>query len=550
MFGNESQPSVIYRYGAKAPTLGAEVIGEQIWLAHRYGNALVEIERDRRDAVAAKIRELSPTLHGALAEYERFSAAVQETAAEVKRANVAARRRSGEPRPDKERLKTLRNAKREAAAAVKVAKQRAYGSEQAKVALATIDAEFLERVKRARAESGLYWGTYLRVEQAAQKHRKGPPPRFRRWQHDGAVAVQIQRGMTVNDAIAGDNRIRLEPAGKWWRLWLRVQSEGRHPVWAVIPVRIHRPIPEDARIKWVSIHRRRVGCTDQWSVCFVLARESGWAKADTAGDGAVGIDLGWRVVPAGIRVAYWCGSDGWRHDNLIISERDAARWTKADDLRSIRDQRFNAAKENLRMRLATMGGKPQWLIETTSHLNQWRSAARLAALAIRWRGERFEGDEVAFAELEAWRKQDRHLYEWEANQRRKAVAWRDDLYRRFAAELSRRYRTVVLEDADWRELARHAPEEEADSRIGQFARTIAAPGRLREILRERFAESLLVPAEYTTQQCHVCGGRCEWDQGRHLEHTCEHCGCRWDQDANAAANMVAAASGPVACETP
>src|SRR3990172_5287182 len=39
-----------YSYGAKAPTENAELVRQQLILAHRYANRLVEIERERREA--------------------------------------------------------------------------------------------------------------------------------------------------------------------------------------------------------------------------------------------------------------------------------------------------------------------------------------------------------------------------------------------------------------------------------------------------------------------------------------------------------------------
>src|SRR3989337_2137911 len=39
-----------YSYGAKAPTENAELVRQQLILAHRYANRLGEIERERREA--------------------------------------------------------------------------------------------------------------------------------------------------------------------------------------------------------------------------------------------------------------------------------------------------------------------------------------------------------------------------------------------------------------------------------------------------------------------------------------------------------------------
>jgi hypothetical protein len=94
----------------------------------------------------------------------------------------------------------------------------------------------------------------------------------------------------------------------------------------------------------------------------------------------------------------------------------------------------------------------------------WRSVGRLAALVLRWRDDRFPGDAAVFDVLEAWRKQDKHLFEWEANLRRAAVDWRTTQYYEFAKKLALAYREVVVEDADWRALQTRPGPEAADAR--------------------------------------------------------------------------------------
>ena len=376
------------------------------------------------------------------------------------------------------------------------------------------------------------------------------------------MVVQLQGGLSPAEAFAGaDRRFRLEPVpDEAWdngapkrlqrtRAWVRVDSDGREPVWAVVPVTLHRPIPDDARIKWVYLIRRRVASKDNWSLCLVLSRQSGWMKTDLARGGCVGIDIGWRLVPDGLRVAYWVGDDG-RSGQLVLPLRDVGRWQKAQDLQSIRSKNFDAVV----LRLANwLRGRdlPDWLIERTKTLRQWRSQARLASVAIHWRGNRFDGDGEIFDAIEAWRKQDKHLWEWEHNQRRKAAAWREDTYRQLAAKLSRAYRTVCLEKTDWRQLARQAkPEEEGNAQAAHYMRT-ASPGQLTRLLAERFAEVVRVDPAHTTQRCHACGKLTPFDAAAQLTTTCRHCGAEWDQDFNAACNLLGgAARGPVMQKTP
>src|SRR5205807_6540186 len=107
--------------------------------------------------------------------------------------------------------------------------------------------------------------------------------RFHRWDGRGRLAVQLQGGLPVADAFGSDSRLRIAPvpAGAWERgappsarrttVQLRIGSEGREPVWATVPVVLHRPLPPAAQIKWVFLLRERIGTSEDWHVPFVLA---------------------------------------------------------------------------------------------------------------------------------------------------------------------------------------------------------------------------------------------------------------------------------------
>ena len=554
-FGNTSEPSLIYRYGCKAPIAGADIVVGQMSKAHRYANLLTEIERRRRERVAEIVAQLSPELARRNEECDHLRATIAECRQRIKAIRQRDRKRTAVPDDLRGELTTAQTAYREASAARKLAKAEAYDTPAAKIAMAYLDDVTRDAKKTARSECGLYWGTYLQIEAAADQARKSKtPPQFRRWIGDGKIAVQLQGGLSVEDAFGGnDTRFRIDPiAYNAWdkgvpkkaqrtTAWLRVGSENRQPVWAGFPVTLHRPLPDGATIKWVYAIRRRTACHDTWSLCIVLGRACGWAKTDTADGGSVGIDVGWRKTDTGLRVAYWVGSDG-ASDEVVISERDASQWQKADDLQAIRGQRFEAARAELADWLAGRD-VPDWLTET-AHIRQWHAQAKLAVVALAWRDQRFAGDDDAFTALEAWRKKDKHLYEWEVNQRRKATAWRLDMYRRVAADLSRRYHTARIEDTDWRDLARTPKPEEASEGSTRYWMRVASPGLFLQVIRHRFAAVEIVSAKNTTQRCYACGELTGFDARANLSTTCRHCGARWDQDANAAANLLA--SAPVA----
>ena len=105
---------------------------------------------------------------------------------------------------------------------------------------------------------------------------------------------------------------------------------------------------------------------------------------------------------------------------------------------------------------------PEWFIERSKSLGLWRAPAKLAGLIWHWKENHFRADASPHADarriirelrldekhygkpqsvfdlLEAWRKKDKHLYDWLARQRKNNERWRDDLYRNFAHRISRR----------------------------------------------------------------------------------------------------------------
>ncbi len=191
---------------------------------------------------------------------------------------------------------------------------------------------------------------------------------------------------------------------------------------------------------------------------------------------------------------------------------------------------------------------PEWLTEAAAHVGQWRSQGRLAGLTIRWRGERFAGDERIHTFLEIWRRADKHLFDWEASMRsRKTVGWRLNYYRNFAADLIRKYKTVVIPNTDWTTFLREKPVEQNgsgddDLNINPRPASMAGVGVLITALKGACANVVEVPAKDITRRCHVCGHIDAFDARTELIHKCRHCpdsAPPWDQGRNACANMLA-----------
>lgn len=532
----------------------------------------------------------------------------------------AARQDDADPASAREQIAALREQRNGLYCSLRESRREAFAAEDVQAALAEVEECHRDRQRRLRAASGLYWGNYLSVEAAAGSFRSGAPPVYQRWDGqfdldtqaanepamqqwrasghtgprpelpdarglpgDGRICVQLQKGLSVQDAMLGnDNRIRIEltrTTGHGGRqvgnAWVRVGSSGqggRQPVWCVVPFTYHRPLPPDALIKWVYLQRTREGRRYRWQVQFVIAREAGWDIPDAAETGTVAVNLGWRTTEDGLLTATWVGDDG-RQGTLVLPTGEVEhRWRKPEELQSLRDEGFNAARDHLAAWLDSQGDGthlPAWLASVRPHLRQWRSSARLRALVLHWHDHRFTGDDDIFPRLwgrrivqadgkpgyDWWYLQEVHLLDWQQSVMASRTRWRDDIYRNFAVSLRRQYHKIRLAKIRWSDMAASQPVEceEAENAVARYNQRVAAPYRLQQLLIEAFAESELIPAKNLTQTCSECGRLDAFDAATEVVRSCQHCGTPLNQDVRHCRNLLAApapteepASGEVA----
>ena len=607
MFGNPSLPSCVYKFGADAPTLHADLVNDEMRKMHRYRNRLVEIERSRREAVERALINLRPGIAEINERYARADAAV-ESALQIMRQKNSESRTTRSDKGALAEIKTAKAARKIAYDQRKSARAEAFADPAVKLRLAEIDAADLATRKAARGESGLYWGNYMIVENSCSGIRSGAPPIFQRWDWDGQIGVQIQGGLDADGIFeAADSRLQIDaPHSAAMADWsrravhrrtvcrMRIGSSGRSPIWTEFPILMHRPLPHHSRIKWAMLVRKRIGTQFQWSLNVTVSAAGGFAKPGSAAGGTVGIDVGWRMLDAGLRVAYWIGSDG-REGELVLPMADLQRWKKSEELQSIRDSHFNGAvsvlaawrdgdecpsyaadhatwlrrqsphndveRNNLNREYMAWRGlvdsplrtiaPPEWFGERAKNIRLWKSPAQLASLVLGWRDIRFAGDELIFPAMEEWRRRDKHLYEWQANQTRKAIAWRKNLYRNFASMMRKSYRVAAIEDCNWATMQKNAEADETPDPHGlKLYMRHAAVGDLLQTIRQAMSETASVPAENTTRIHFLCGELSGEKTPSNLYHQCEKCGVIYDQDRNAAENLLRAASGDVAAQTP
>lgn len=572
MFGHESKPTIVYRYDVRSfmkPTLSPiDFVRTQLTLARAYRNKLLNAEIAGRKAYREKRSELYPDFAALEETALKASAAVEEANTKIKLDKVS-RHLTGKKQRTSTGLITVKreavNARKAARAALKFRRDEISGD----TVLADAGNEAREKLRveadQWANENGLYQATKRKiVESVSQTCRTSQAdPVFTKWDGSGRLSCQIQAqakvlarvGPCTWEAItlgrydslirvreekvpvptglrdAAGNKIMTEKS--WTIISVRFGSDvNRNPIFVDCPVQTHRVPPPDAVIKWAELVCKRNGRDFVYYLCLQVAHDDGWEKEDRADSGMVAVNPGWRMVPEGLRVAYWVGSDGEEGQLVIPNTSKTHHGTvdqmqKVNDLQSIRDKLFEAMKPKLKAHFGD--AVPEWAAETIKFIDKIRSKDRIIKMVRDWQGELPDF-------LKKWYDKDIHLEKWGTFQRARFGRWRTAFYRQFAAMLRRKYKTVVFDNTKYADMRRNPePEQVKIDAVIQY-RNIASPGDLRELVQANM-DVIKVDAEHCTATCHKCNEVCEWDRLK-LEHMCEHCGTQFDQDANHCRNAL------------
>lgn len=533
---------LVYEYGCLPPARGRRQALEQMLGRHRLWNALVAVEREYRSQRALTLRD-----EAADRELEALSGRLAGFRQEIKARRQAARKRNVDISDLKE---GIARAKIDLASAMAAARRsrRARIEEQTQ-RLDQLEAERRRGVKQAQAESGLYWCNYddvIAKYESARKRalREGRELRFQTWTGAGKVTVRYQQGLPAAQVHGADKRLQIDPVSPlaWTspqrstrrklarsNVRIRTGSDGRTPVWLELPVVLHRPLPPDGMVRSASVVRDELAGRERWRLLITVSQADREAREGPA----VAVDLGWRLLPQGLRVAYWEDEQGAQGE-LVLGPDVLWQFSKLNDLKAIRDHHLRAAVAELKRWLQT-NEAPGWM--DLRRVDECRDACPLLRIYREWRDRRIEGDAGVFGALTAWYERFRHLHVWEVNLRDQVVRHRKEVYRRFVAELLRTHGAVFLEELDIRSLARKDRPEDAMRNYTGSMRVVAAVSVLGRLFEER-GGVVRVSAPNTTQQCSWCGEGSGWDAADGVLHCCTGCGRVFDQDRNAARNIL------------
>lgn len=564
---NDATTSIVYAYGCEVPISGLIHAEHEVWLQRALWDRLVHIDRahERRTWETAAQDVPETAVH--LAEVDRLSGEIEQLITERRAMRAKARSKIETPEID-EALNGL-------FAARKNAKQLLFASlkrwrKEFKEHVTGLEETRKTEVVAARQQSRCYWGNYNAVIQRYDASRKTVLKMGRRLRttdptrDDGCLTVQIQRtgsglGAAWGELVGGKFNgciIRRVPAEVGQRTYaatvdIRVDAEGHR---LVLPVFLHREPPVGMRIKSVQVTWRTGAGTRRYQ--FTLTLSGPAERIDHPATSAVGVDLGWRLEPDGrLLVATAMDTAGELRRYHLPTD-----WMTAMDqverLGSTLDGNTLALAQEVQPLLA---GLPEALREPFA---RWRAGlgakhvdGQALEFAVQARIRAVQGT-AARADvpecIRHWYDRRQHLGKWRDGLRDKLLHRRLDLYRNWAKEIAEAHAVIGIEDMDLSEMARVKKRRDASDNAlhatARAQRVRAAVFTLRQEIRhqavKRGAQVVEVGGK-TTQVCATSGHQhhtAQVDRTRRV-WVCDECGETWDQDVNAAENILAAAIG-------
>jgi hypothetical protein len=573
---------IVRRYGVTDLPDFAPDIEAESRRANALWNKLVEIDRESAAAYAAataddpEIAELTRTLDILLDQ--------QKEARQDRKSQRRERRSRQVNAATNDTLTRISRSIREIRDQLKENQRRARAA--AKPRLDAIEAERRARVKAARQQSGVYWGTATAIVDSYEtgrsavirKRAQGLPAelKFRRYDGETRIVNQIVGGYDLEKFLGAGPQVSLDPSGGRRatlsmtaysvqsgepRSFDRMRNGKIETVTTRGPgdarkmratINMHREIPD---IEWLAVksvslniapnpdYHRLMPKYDRW-----LYRESRAIITATAptdnieppapGREAVAINFGWRLVPEGIRVATMVWAEKRDVEYVIVPTSMIALHERARERRSARDQILDKIMPIVKAIPWAECPVPAVADFGAALAKAPKFGARsLARLVVEWTIEAPQWRPDDWARLEEWRHQNNKLRSDEDAARRRFDGQRRDMFRVAAKKIAARASVVLIEEADFAKLARLPLDTDpALEQITRRNRQIVAPGDLRaEVLRAAKAMRRSIPEPDpgpSTWICHHGMHKVEPGAPDELRYFCGRCNVYWDQDIN------------------
>lgn len=307
---------------------------------------------------------------------------------------------------------------------------------------------------------------------------------------------------------------------------------------------LHQPIP-DGLVKQIHVHRRRVGTQFHWSCSIIVQTDTAPpALIDHPSTLACGIDLGFRVVKDGLRVAVIAESDGGV-EHVILPSRWLKRMDHVEHLQGVLAEMANTAWFSLRKTIMESEELPDSLAERVARL--LRAGNKVPVSGMRALRNALSAEPgllpPALQILDDWNQLSLRVSREMHNLRDKLIAQRNDVYRNLAHRIATRYSLVRIEEMKLRNIAVVKTDDGSDNPLPAAARNNRQRAALFELALyvhqacvKSGAEFEKLDAAYSSITCSVCG------HGNHgiedIFFTCRSCGILHDQDENSAKNFL------------
>lgn len=313
---------------------------------------------------------------------------------------------------------------------------------------------------------------------------------------------------------------------------------------------LHRELPRDALIKrvvWVGRSRPIRGW--QWAIVIMVAEPPKPAARRMAARSCA-INLGWRVMGNFVRVGVICDEAGRCHELRLPLDAPTSR-SRRHGLHSgfydllAYDSEIGRLAENAKKRIEKFrelfsAAAPERVRPLLQELPKMRQAGLVNVIQI-LRDAEFAPE--ARQVLEQWLRENDRLKSLKLALSSRLIGRRRWLYQNLAAWLCRSYCRIVWEtDFSIKAMIERRNQPPALRRAGRYHKW-AATGELRRFIAAAASryQTKIVPIKepHSTIKCNVCGAIAAGDKSR-LFLTCPagHC---WDQDVNAARNLLAEA---------
>lgn len=560
-----------FKFGMLDPVSGFDQAAlDVLYLRNKLWNALVGLERGHRERYRALLtgsdNELS-SIQSRLDEIER------------ERSDLVARKKKVRA---KVRSKNVDTSEIDAAIDVLIAERgelrgkakalRAEVKEKIKPLIANLDRERYETIKQLTKESGLWWCNHETVVAAYDVARmkamkENAELRFRPFDGTGKFAVRQSGGFPLSDLTAGKlsfARLEALPDDDFAHLSERgKRSRARHHLTMTImtykdesgklrrhevtwPIILHRPLP-DGTIKFIHVQRKRVGKDFQWTCSITMEiDEIEKTLIDHPSRTACGIDLGYRLVTDGLRVATLADTEG-KVRHLVLPQDWLDRMDHVERIQGWLSDQNNLAWEKLKALLIALQECPESLAESIGRLLKAGDKTPVRGMrALHWR-LRNEPEIMpeALKVLDEWEVKTRRREQEMHNLRDKLINRRKDTYRNFAHQVANGYALIRIEDMQLKKLAMVKFDDGGDNPMPQTVRNNRTRAALYELAlcihqaaAKTGAEFEKMPAMNSTLICSNCGHPNTGMDKKDIHFRCVRCDTLHDQDQNAAKNFL------------